>query len=91
MAGLFKPKPALTFTKEGRLMILVDKALAKRQQTGNPVRVAIVGAGYSGRNIAYQIIKSFPGLRLVAISNRTLMAAREAYSSAGVREVQVVE
>ncbi len=69
-------------------MILVDKALAKRQQTGNPVRVAIVGAGYSGRNIAYQILKSFPGLRLVAISNRTPAAAQEAYSSAGVMDVQ---
>jgi predicted homoserine dehydrogenase-like protein len=72
-------------------MILVDKALARRQQTGNPIRVAIVGAGYSGRNIAYQIIKSFPALRLVAISNRTLTAAHEAYSSAGVTNAQVVE
>ena len=72
-------------------MILVDKALAERQQKGNPVRVAMVGAGYSGRNIAYQIIKSFPGLRLVAIANRTLAAAREAYSAAGVTEVHTVE
>ena len=71
-------------------MILVDKALAERHHTGKPIRVALVGAGYSGRNIAYQILKSFPGIRLVAISNRTLMAACEAYSSAGVRDVQVV-
>jgi len=71
-------------------MILVDKALAERQHTGKPIRVALVGAGYSGRNIAYQILKSFPGLRLVAVSNRTLTPAREAYASAGVREVQVV-
>lgn len=72
-------------------MILVDKALARRQQDGNPIRVAIVGAGYSGRNIAYQIIKSFPGLRLVAIANRTIGSAREAYSAAGVSEVRTVE
>ena len=72
-------------------MILVDKALAERQQKGNPVRVAIVGAGYSGRNIAYQIIKYFPGLRLVAIANRTIVAARQAYSVAGVTEVRTVE
>lgn len=72
-------------------MILVDKALAKREQTGSPIRVAIVGAGYSGRNVAYQIIKSFPALRLVAIYNRTLTAAREAYLVAGVTSVQVVE
>ena len=72
-------------------MILVDKALEERQQKGNPVRVAVVGAGYSGRNIAYQIVKSFPGLRLVAIANRTITAAREAYSSAGITEVRTVE
>ncbi len=52
-------------------MILIDKALAERQRSGQPVRVALVGAGYSGRNIAYQILKSFPGMHLVAIANRT--------------------
>jgi predicted homoserine dehydrogenase-like protein len=68
-------------------MILVDKMLAKRQQAGDPIRVAIVGAGYSGKTIAHQIINSFPGMRLVAISNRTLSKAREAYISAGVTDV----
>jgi predicted homoserine dehydrogenase-like protein len=72
-------------------MILIDRAIAERQRTGNPVRVALVGAGYSGRNIAYQILQSFPGLRLVAIANRTLDTARAAYASAGVTEVSVVE
>lgn len=70
---------------------MVDKALAERQQKGNPVRVAIVGAGYSARHIAYQIIKSFPGLRLAAIANRTIAAAREAYSAAGVTEVRATD
>jgi predicted homoserine dehydrogenase-like protein len=72
-------------------LILIDKALEKREEDDNPIKVAIVGAGYSGRNVAYQIIKSFPGMRLVAISNRTLSKAREAYSAAGVTDVQVVE
>jgi predicted homoserine dehydrogenase-like protein len=71
-------------------MILVDRALAERSESGNPVRVALVGAGYSGRTIAHQIIHSFPGLRLVAISNRTLEAARSAYVSAGVSDLRVV-
>lgn len=69
----------------------MDRALAERQQNNNPIHVAVVGAGYSGRNIAYQIIKSFPGIRVVAISNRTLDAARNAYSAAGVNDVRVVE
>lgn len=72
-------------------MILIDKALAERHHAGNPIRVAIVGAGYSGRHIAYQIIKCFPGLRLVAIANRTISSAFEAYSSAGVTQVRVAE
>lgn len=72
-------------------MILIDRAMAERQQSGNPVRVALVGAGYSGKNIAHQIIQSFPGLQLVAIANRTLRAAREAYASAGVTDVRVVD
>ena len=72
-------------------MILIDRAMAERQQSGNPIRVALVGAGYSGRNIAYQILQSFPGLQLVAIANRTLQAAREAYASAGVTDVRVVD
>ncbi len=72
-------------------MILVDKALAERHQQNNPVRVAIVGAGYSGRNIVYQIIHSVLGLRPVAIANRTLAAARDAYTAAGVGSVRTVE
>lgn len=68
-------------------MILIDKAMAQREQEGNPIRVALVGAGYSGKNIAHQIVNSFPGLRLVAIANRTLAAAREAYAFAGVSDV----
>jgi predicted homoserine dehydrogenase-like protein len=72
-------------------MILVDKALAARQEQNNPIRVGLVGAGYSGKNIAYQIIKSFPGMRLAAISNRHLDAARQAYVSAGVSDFQIAQ
>lgn len=71
-------------------MILVDQALAQRVRDNNPIRVAIVGAGYSGRNIAHQIINSFPGIRLVAIANRTVERAREAYAAAGVSDVCTV-
>src|SRR5688572_10814440 len=65
-------------------MIIVDTALAKRAAAGNPVRVAMVGAGYMARGIALQIITAMPGLRLVAISNRTPAQAERAYREAGV-------
>ncbi|OKL38407.1 NAD(P)H-dependent oxidoreductase [Pontibacter flavimaris] len=71
-------------------MIIVDTALAKRQAEGNPVRVAMVGAGFMGRGIALQICKYTQGMELVAISNRTLDKAKLAYSQAEIEEVQEV-
>ncbi len=64
-------------------MIIVDTALEKREAAGNPVRVALVGAGYMGRGIALQILSAIPGMELVAISNRTLSEAERAYREAG--------
>jgi len=72
-------------------MIIVDKALEKRHQQGNPVQVAMVGAGYMGRGIALQIITATPGMRLAAISNRTLSEAERAYRQAGADSVETVE
>ncbi len=72
-------------------MIIVDKALEKRHEEGNPVRVAIVGAGYMGRGIALQILSAIKGMKLVAISNRTVEEARRAYKEADVTSVSLVE
>jgi len=72
-------------------MIIVDKALEKRHQQGNPIQVAVVGAGYMGRGIALQIVTATVGMKLVAISNRTLSEAERAYRQAGVESVRSVE
>jgi predicted homoserine dehydrogenase-like protein len=72
-------------------MIIVDRALEKRHQEGNPIRVAMVGSGYMGRGIALQIITATVGMKLVAISNRTLSEAKRAYNQAGVESVKTVE
>lgn len=71
-------------------MILIDSALGERALKGTPVTVGLIGAGYSGRNIAHQITSSFPGLRLIGIANRTLQTARGAYAAAGVTDVETV-
>ncbi|BET69693.1 Gfo/Idh/MocA family oxidoreductase [Opitutales bacterium ASA1] len=71
-------------------MVIVDTALAKRAAEGNPVRVALIGAGYMGRGVALQIISSFPGMRLVAVSNRTVSEAERAYREAGVTDAREV-
>jgi predicted homoserine dehydrogenase-like protein len=71
-------------------LIIVDTALARRVAAGNPVRVAIAGAGYSGRRIAYQIMTAVPGMRVVAIANRTVASAQEAFAAAGATQARVV-
>ena len=71
-------------------MIIVDTALEKREQDGNPVRVAIIGAGYMGRGLALQIISAILGMRLVAVSNRTISEAERAYKQAGINEIKTV-
>ena len=68
-------------------MIIVDTALQKRAAAGNPIRVAMVGAGFMGRGVALNILKSVEGMDLVAISNRNIDGARRAYNEAGVDEV----
>src|SRR5881394_397620 len=72
-------------------MILVDRALDRREREGKPVRVAMVGAGFMGRGIALQIFTAVPGMKLVAIANRHLDAARRVYAEAGACAVEVVE
>jgi predicted homoserine dehydrogenase-like protein len=72
-------------------MIIVDTALEKREAEANPIRVALVGAGYMGRGIVLQIEKYLKGMRLVAISNRTLTEAGRAYREAEVDAIKTVE
>jgi predicted homoserine dehydrogenase-like protein len=72
-------------------MIILDTALQQRQETENPVRVGIVGAGYLGRGMALQIISSIGGMRVAAISNRTLSKAEQAYTQAEVDGFDRVE
>lgn len=71
-------------------MIIVDTALKKRLAAGNPVRVAMVAAGYMGRGIALEILKAFPGLRLAVIVNRTADQAERAYREAGAEGTRAV-
>src|SRR5215472_7683512 len=62
----------------------VDIALRERENAGCPIRVGMVGAGATGRAIALQLGTPVPGLRLVAISNRTVQHAERALREAGL-------
>jgi predicted homoserine dehydrogenase-like protein len=71
-------------------MIIIDTALKKRVAEGNPVKVALIGAGFMARGVANQIVNSVPGMKLVAISNRTLATAGRAWREAGVESFKEV-
>jgi predicted homoserine dehydrogenase-like protein len=71
-------------------VILVDAALERRRRDGNPIRIALVGAGFMGRGIALQVATAVPGMRVVAIANRTLEGARRACREAGAPQVREV-
>src|SRR5260370_41246828 len=62
----------------------VDTALQDRESSGHPIRVGIVGAGARGRAIALQLGPPGPGIRLVAIANRTPEHGERAVREAGV-------
>ncbi len=64
-------------------MVIVDTALKERERAGNPIRVAMVGAGTTGRSVALQLLTPVPGIRLVAIANRTVERAVSAFLEAG--------
>ena len=61
----------------------VDTALQKLEAAGNPIRVAMVGAGATGRAITLQLGTPVPGMRLVAIANRTPEHAERALREGG--------
>src|SRR5271166_1713102 len=71
-------------------MIIVDTALERRQQEGNPIRIGMVGAGYMGQGMAAVIERNMVGMRVVAIANRTVETAERVFTDAGVEDsVQV--
>ena len=64
-------------------MILVDTALRQRESEGRPVRVGMYGAGAMARGFVAQVSALVPGMEVVAIANRTLQKAADAYGFAG--------
>lgn len=71
-------------------MIIVDKALEKRLEEGDPITVGLVGAGFMGRGIALQILGAFPSIRLAGISNRNIAGAQRAYTEGGIDNIRTI-
>ena len=62
----------------------VYNVLQLRENEGRPIRVAVIGAGATGRAIALQLGTPVPGMRLAGIANRTTAHAERALREAGV-------
>ena len=73
------------------MVAVADTVLAQRESDGSPVRVAMVGAGVTARMIALRWPRPFPACVWVAIANRTIENATQAFSNAGVPEAEVVK
>lgn len=67
-------------------MIMIDTLLKRREK--NPIRVGMIGAGFMGQGIAYQIART-PGMKLVAICNRNIKKAHDAYIKSGVLDHKI--
>jgi predicted homoserine dehydrogenase-like protein len=68
------------------IKMAVDDVLRVREAAGRPIRVGMVGAGATGRAIALQLGTPVPGMRLVAIANRTLENAERALREANIQD-----
>ena len=66
--------------------MILDTALRDREDSGRPIRVGMIGAGATGRAIALQLGTPVPGIRLVAISNRTPEHGARAFREAGISD-----
>jgi predicted homoserine dehydrogenase-like protein len=64
----------------------VDTVLQVREAAGRPIHVGMVGAGATGRAIALQLGTPVPGMRLVAIANRTPENAERALREANMQD-----
>src|SRR5438874_4176395 len=65
-------------------MIIVDKALQARAQEGNPIKVAILGAGFMAQGLTNQIVNSVPAMSMVAIYSRKPQKAIQVLSYSGL-------
>src|SRR4051812_41881494 len=68
-------------------MIIIDRALAAREEQGQPLRVGLIGAGFMGQGLANQIMHSVPGMRVSAVYSRDVPRAIRLFNYAGTTAV----
>lgn len=71
-------------------MIIVDRALAEREAAGEPIRVALSGAGFAAQGLILQLSRPSPGLRLSVIANRTMATIEQVLANLEIDDFVVV-
>ncbi|NOT07141.1 MAG: NAD(P)-dependent oxidoreductase [Gemmatimonadales bacterium] len=61
----------------------LDALLAEAARAGRPIRVGLIGAGVTGRAIALQLLTPPIGIHLLAVANRTVERAEQAFREGG--------
>ncbi len=72
-------------------MYIIDTELKKLETENRPIRIGLIGAGFAARGLALQLLTAAYGMRLVAISNRTLSNAVLAYTDALGDKAETIE
>ena len=74
-------------------MIIVDSAIAKHVASGKgPIRVGMIGAGVMASGVVLQVNTIYPdAIRIVAIANRTVEKAVNAYAQAGQEDAAICD
>lgn len=65
-------------------MIGINSELLERENTGNPVKIGLIGAGQMGVDVVAQVTM-MKGIEVVAIADIEIERAREAYKTAGTK------
>ncbi|ATU92291.1 NAD(P)H-dependent oxidoreductase [Phyllobacterium zundukense] len=73
-------------------MIIVDRAISARLQTGRPIVVGMYGIGFMGRGMLINVERYTKVLHIAAICNRNIERAISAFAAAGIDrdDIQVV-
>ena len=70
-------------------MFILDSALKARAEQGNPIRIALLGAGFMAQGLTNQIVNSFPSMRMVAVYSRKLKKGLDVFDYSGLNDTVV--
>src|SRR5437016_10425565 len=80
--------PSETLAPDRRSMTHLFRELQRREARKDPVRTGVIGAGFMGKGLVYQLSK-MPGMHPALVCNRTVDKAVAAYVESGYRKQDI--